>query len=106
MNFLQLLSAGAEQRITIHCLNVTIWSHAPSEPPSQNAVRFQAWTGETLEPDVLGDNCWQLNGRWQHADFLFRVSDPALLPVVRISNLPKTTASSRFHVEVRPVCFL
>uniref|UniRef100_A0A673KHG0 Fibrillar collagen NC1 domain-containing protein n=1 Tax=Sinocyclocheilus rhinocerous TaxID=307959 RepID=A0A673KHG0_9TELE len=108
MNFLHLLSAGSEQRITIHCLNVTIWSHAPSEPPSQNAVRFQAWTGETLEPDVLADTCWvsQLNGRWQHADFLFRVSDPALLPVVRIGNLPKTTASSRFHLEVGPVCFL
>ncbi len=58
MNFLHLLSAGAEQRITIHCLNVTIWSHAPSEPPSQNAVWFQAWTGETLEPDVLADTCW------------------------------------------------
>lgn len=58
MNFLHLLSAGAEQRITIHCLNMTIWSHAPSEPLSQNAVWFQAWTGETLEPDVLADTCW------------------------------------------------
>lgn len=106
MNFLHLLSAGAEQRITIHCLNVTIWSHAPSLPPSQSAVRFHAWSGETLEPDVLADSCWQLNGRWQHTDFLFRVSDPSLLPVIRISNLPKTTPSSRFHLEVGPVCFL
>lgn len=106
MNFLHLLSAGAEQRITIHCLNVTIWSHAPNQPPSQNAVQFHSWTGEVLEPDVLEDTCWQLNGRWQHADFLFRVLEPALLPVVRISNLPKVMPSSRFHLEVGPVCFL
>ncbi|KAA0719745.1 Collagen alpha-1(XXVII) chain A [Triplophysa tibetana] len=106
MNFIHLLSSGAEQRITIHCLNTTIWRHAPSLLPAQNAVRFQAWSGETLKPDVLADTCWQLNGRWQRADFLFRVSDPTLLPVVRLSNLPKTTPTSRLHLEVGPVCFL
>lgn len=58
MNFLHLLGSGAEQRITIHCLNITIWSATPSLTSSKNTVKFMAWNGMTLEPEVLEDTCW------------------------------------------------
>uniref|UniRef100_A0AAR2IQG8 Fibrillar collagen NC1 domain-containing protein n=2 Tax=Pygocentrus nattereri TaxID=42514 RepID=A0AAR2IQG8_PYGNA len=106
MSFLHLLSSRAEQRITIHCLNISIWSSAQTQPSSPNAVRFKAWNGETLEPDVLEDTCWRRDGHWQHAVFLFKVTDTSLLPVKHIANLPETTLSSHHHLEVGPVCFL
>lgn len=58
MNFLHLLGSGAEQRITIHCLNISIWSSTSTQTPSKNAVRFMAWNGMMLEPEVLEDTCW------------------------------------------------
>uniref|UniRef100_A0A3B1K9B7 Fibrillar collagen NC1 domain-containing protein n=1 Tax=Astyanax mexicanus TaxID=7994 RepID=A0A3B1K9B7_ASTMX len=106
MSFLHLLSSRAEQRITIHCLNVSIWSFGQSQSSSPNAVKFRGWNGETLEPDVLEDTCWQRDGQWQRAVFLFRVNDASFLPVKHINNLPETALSSRYHLEVGPVCFL
>ena len=64
MNFLHLLSSEAVQHVTIHCLNISIWRSSPDLPPSQEAVRFRAWSGEMievggdLEPYVLEDSCW------------------------------------------------
>lgn len=58
MNFLHLLSSGAEQRVTIHCFNTSIWSATPGQSAPHNAVGFRAWTGEMLQPDVLEDTCW------------------------------------------------
>uniref|UniRef100_A0AAY4A5Q0 Fibrillar collagen NC1 domain-containing protein n=2 Tax=Denticeps clupeoides TaxID=299321 RepID=A0AAY4A5Q0_9TELE len=105
MNFLQLLSLGAEQSITIHCLNITMWSSTHSLPPSQQAIRFRGWGGASLEPIVLEDTCWQRDGQWHQVRILFEVTDPALLPVTHIDNLPEATPISHYHLEVGPVCF-
>ncbi|GAA6070262.1 collagen alpha-1(XXVII) chain A [Tachysurus ichikawai] len=106
MNFLHLLASRAEQRIIIHCLNITIWSSTPTQTPSKNAVRFMAWNGMMLEPEVLEDTCWHHDGLWRNAIFLFRVTEASLLPIKNIVNLPKTASMSRYHLEVGPVCFL
>lgn len=106
LNFLQLLSLGAEQSVTVHCFNISVWSPAHGLPPSQRAVRFRGWGGVLLEPTVLEDTCWQKDGQWHQVRFQFRVTDPALLPVTHIANLPEATSVSRYHLEVGPVCFL
>uniref|UniRef100_A0A4W4EN76 Fibrillar collagen NC1 domain-containing protein n=1 Tax=Electrophorus electricus TaxID=8005 RepID=A0A4W4EN76_ELEEL len=106
INFLHLLSSEAEQRITIHCLNVSVWGSAPTQPPLVDTARFWAWNGKTLQPSVPEDTCWQRDGRWQRTVFLFKVTDASLLPIKHISNLPEITLSSRYHLEVGPVCFL
>lgn len=46
------------------------------------------------------------DGRWHQTHFVFHSLDPTLLPVVDIYNLPKTTPTSHYHLEVGPVCFL
>lgn len=46
------------------------------------------------------------DGRWHQTHFVFHSLDPALLPVVDIFNLSKTTPGSHYHLEVGPVCFL
>jgi len=64
MNFLHLLSSGATQHITVHCLNTTVWAPGPSLQPGANAVGFKAWNGDRiqagdlLEPRVVRDDCW------------------------------------------------
>ena len=58
LNFLHLLSLGAEQSLTVHCLNISVWSPARGLPPSQRSVRFRGWEGASLDPIVLEDTCW------------------------------------------------
>lgn len=48
----------------------------------------------------------QRDGQWHQVRFLFRVTDPILLPITHIANLPEATPASRYHLEVGPVCFL
>lgn len=112
MNFLHLLSAEAVQHIVIHCLNFSVWRSADGQPPDLWSVKFKAWSGEVmeaggeLEPEVVEDSCWIKDGRWHQTHFVFHSLDPALLPVVKIYNLPDTTSDSHYHLEVGPVCFL
>lgn len=63
MNFLHLLSSEAVQHITIHCLNVPVWTDGSSNKPFKQAVKFKSWNGLVLEaggqfiPKVLLDDC-------------------------------------------------
>ncbi|CAG5867680.1 unnamed protein product [Menidia menidia] len=112
MNFLHLLSSEAVQHVIIHCLNVSVWRSAENQPVPQASVKFKAWTGEVfevggeLEPDVMEDSCWVKDGRWHQTHFIFHSLDPTLLPVIDVYNLPKTSPSSHYHLEIGPVCFL
>uniref|UniRef100_A0AAY4CHS0 Fibrillar collagen NC1 domain-containing protein n=2 Tax=Denticeps clupeoides TaxID=299321 RepID=A0AAY4CHS0_9TELE len=112
MNFLHLLSYEAIQHITIHCLNVPVWTTSISKKTSPNSVRFKAWNGQIVEaggvvaPKILRDDCWLTDGQWHQAQFMFQTQDTGLLPIVDVYNFPTTKPGSHYHLEVGPVCFL
>uniref|UniRef100_A0A3Q2CSM5 Fibrillar collagen NC1 domain-containing protein n=2 Tax=Cyprinodon variegatus TaxID=28743 RepID=A0A3Q2CSM5_CYPVA len=112
MNFIHLLSTEAVQHIIIHCLNVSVWAHGPTQQPSSSSVSFKAWSGEQikpgdlLEPLITRDDCWIKDGHWHQTHFLFQSQDPTLLPIIDVHNLPTAEPSAKIHLEVGPVCFL
>ncbi|XP_022779253.1 collagen alpha-2(I) chain-like, partial [Stylophora pistillata] len=112
LEFLQLLSDRARQRITYHCKNSVAWPKKSSDEGMKsikmltvNGLELHARSSNKFKPTLVGDDCTVKDGSWHRTTLEVDTPKPHRLPVLDVAVYDIGDSGEEFGLEFGRVCF-